>query len=183
MPDLERITSEWVVSAARLVADARHQLAVGDAGGGEEHVVRGDQVVGGEHPVEVVPGVERLAPLGVVLGRELAQDHAAEALERAGRDDALRGAADAEHQVDAGVRAGRHDRAGHVPVGDQVDPGAGRADRGDQALVPGPVEDDHGDVVRRDALGLGDRGDVRRPAARRCPPRAAASGPVASLVM
>ena len=52
--------------AARLVADAGHQLAVGDAGGGEEAVVRRDQVVGGEHPVEVVPGVERLAPLGLV---------------------------------------------------------------------------------------------------------------------
>ena len=52
------------------------------------------------------------------------------AAERAGRDDALRrGAADAQHEVDAGVRAGGHDRARHVPVGDQVDPRACRADR------------------------------------------------------
>ena len=39
-----------------VVADALEQLAVGDAGGGEEAVVPLDQVVGGEDGVEVVAG-------------------------------------------------------------------------------------------------------------------------------
>src|SRR5690606_14009132 len=106
------------------------------------------------------PGVERAAALGVVPRPQPALDHAAEALERAGGDDALRRAADAEHEVDAGVRAGRHDRAGDVAVGDELDPRAGLPDLLDDLLVAGPVEDDHGDVLRRAALRPGDRGDV-----------------------
>ena len=81
---------------------------------------------------------------------EPALDDAVEALHRAGGDDALRGAADAEQQVDAGALAGGHDRAGHVAVGDELDPGAGGADLVDQLLVARPVEHDDGDV-----LGLG----------------------------
>ena len=109
MPLRERITSECGGGAAGAVAHALHQLAVGDAGGDEEAVVAGDQVVGGQHVVgvEVVAGVERPLPLLVVLGPQPALDHAAEALHRAGGDDALGGAADAEQQVDAGVRRGR----------------------------------------------------------------------------
>ena len=42
------------------------QRAVGDAGRGEEHVVAGHEVVGGEHPLEVVAGVEQLPALLVV---------------------------------------------------------------------------------------------------------------------
>src|SRR4051812_30251630 len=41
------------------VAHASQQFAVGDTGRGEEHVVAGDEVVDGEHLVEVVAGVER----------------------------------------------------------------------------------------------------------------------------
>ena len=136
VPLRERITSEWVRGAAGAVAHALHQLAVGDAGGDEEAVVAGDQVVGGEHVVgvEVVAGVEGPLPLLVVLGPEPALDHAVEALHRAGGDDALGGAADAEQQVDAGAGAGGHDRAGDVAVGDELDPGAGRADLVDQLL-------------------------------------------------
>ena len=39
VPDLDRITSDWVVDAVAVVVDALEQLAVGDAGGGEEAVV------------------------------------------------------------------------------------------------------------------------------------------------
>ena len=66
--------------AAGAVADAAHQLAVGDAGGHEEAVVAGDEVVGGEHEVgvEVVAGVEGALALVVVLRPEPALDDAAE---------------------------------------------------------------------------------------------------------
>ena len=69
VPLRERITSESVVRAAGAVADAAHQLAVGDAGGDEEAVVAGDEVVGGEHEVgvEVVAGVDGALALVVVL--------------------------------------------------------------------------------------------------------------------
>src|SRR5580698_7404505 len=46
---------------------------------------------------------------------------------------------DAEHQVDPGALPRGHDRAGHVAVSDQVDPGTAGADLGDQVGVPGPV--------------------------------------------
>ena len=151
VPLRERITSECVVTPVAAVAHAAHQLAVGDAGGHEEGVVAGDEVVGAEHEVgvEVVPGVQRALALVVVLRPQLALDLAADALHRAGRDDALRGAADAEHQVDAGVGAGGHDRAGHVAVGDVLDAGAGLADVLDQPGVARAVEQHDGDVVDR----------------------------------
>src|SRR5262245_62377776 len=68
------------------VPDARQQFAVGDAGGGEERVLGGDQVAGREHAGQVVPGGERLLPLGLVARGETALDGAAQALDRAGGD-------------------------------------------------------------------------------------------------
>ena len=44
--------------AAAVEADAAQQLAVGDAGGGEEHVVAPDQVVDVQDLLQVVAGVE-----------------------------------------------------------------------------------------------------------------------------
>src|SRR3954447_11766942 len=41
--------------SARVVVDPLEDLAVGDAGDGEEAVVSLHEVVGGEHPLEVVP--------------------------------------------------------------------------------------------------------------------------------
>src|SRR3954447_21318993 len=80
----------------RLVTNAVEQLTVGDTGGDEEDVVAADQVVGREHPAEVMAGVARPGALLVVLRPQLALDHAAEALHRAGGDDAFGSAADAE---------------------------------------------------------------------------------------
>ena len=54
--------------AVVVVADALEQLAVGDAGRGEEAVVPRDEVVGREHLVEVVAGVERRGALVLVAG-------------------------------------------------------------------------------------------------------------------
>ena len=52
----------------------------------------------------VVAGVDGRLALLVVARPEAAEDLAAEALDRGGRDDALRRAADSPEQVDAGAR-------------------------------------------------------------------------------
>ena len=49
----------------------------------EEDVVGGHQVVGRQHPAQVMPGIQGLAPLCLIARRELALDDAAEALQRA----------------------------------------------------------------------------------------------------
>src|SRR4051794_19339148 len=53
---------------AAVVADAPQELAVGDAGGREEAVVAGHEVVGGEHLVEVVAALDGGGALAVVAG-------------------------------------------------------------------------------------------------------------------
>ena len=135
-------------------------VPVGDPGRREEHVVGGDQVVGGEHAVQVVARIQRTAAFGVVPRRELAEDDPAQALQRARGDDALRRPPDAQHQVDPGAVPRGHDGAGHIAVGDQVDPGAGGPDLGDQLGVPGAIQDHHGDVLRGTALAPGHGPDV-----------------------
>ena len=93
-------------------------------GGGEEAVVPLDEVVGGEHGLEVVAGVERRGPLLFVAGEEPPLDLATHALERGGGQHAFGRAADAEQDVGAGTGPSGGDGAGHVPVGDQPDAGA-----------------------------------------------------------
>ena len=76
------MTRDSVLAQPPVAADAVEQVTVGDAGRGKEDIVPGDQVVGGQNPVEVVAGVDcRLAFL-VVAGPELADDFPAEALDR-----------------------------------------------------------------------------------------------------
>jgi hypothetical protein len=99
-------------------------------------------------------------PLGVVLRPEPPLQRTAHALERAGGDDPLRGAADAHQQVDAGALAGRRDRPGDVAVGDELDPGARLADLADQRVVPRAVQDADGHVSGRHTLGRGHPADV-----------------------
>ena len=79
MPLRDRVTIEWVRTARAAIAHSGEQLAVGDASGDEEHVLALDQLVGDQHTVEVVAGVERLLPFLVVLGPEPALDDATEA--------------------------------------------------------------------------------------------------------
>src|SRR5664279_5079912 len=140
--------------AAAAVADALQQLAVGNAGGDEEHVVRTHEIIRGQHAGQVVPGVEGALALLVVTGPQPALDDAAQALHRTGRDDAFRGATDAEQQVHAGTLAGRHDGARHVPVADEFDPGTGVAHLVDQVRVARPIEDDDGHILGAAPLGL-----------------------------
>ena len=141
---------------------AAQQVAVGHAGGAEEDVVAAHEVVGVQDAVEVVAGIDGLPALGVVLRPQPSLQLAADALQRAGRDDALRRAADAEQHVDAGGQAGRGDRARDVAVGDEADAGAGLPDLFDDLLVPRPVQDADGDVGDGGVLRLGDPPDVLR---------------------
>ena len=72
----------------------------------------------------------------------------ADAAERRRREHALRRAAAAEIDVDAGrLRIGRVDDAGNVAVADQPDRGAGRAHALDQLGMARTVEDAGGDVA------------------------------------
>ena len=62
--------------------------------------------------------------------------------------------------MDAGAGDRAADRRRKVAVADQLDPGAGFADLGDEGLVARPLEDDDGDVVDPPAEGLGDPAEV-----------------------
>ena len=84
----------------------------------------------------------------------------ADAAQRRRRQHALGRAADAEIDVDAGGRVGGMDDARHVAVGDQRNRGAGLAHTGNQVGMARPVEQQRGDLLRFDALGLGEVDDV-----------------------
>src|SRR5699024_5031858 len=144
----------------RLVTYPADQLTVGDTGRGEEHVVGGDQVVGVQDTVQVVPGLDRVLPLGLVLGPQLALDGTVQTLHRTRGDDALRGTADPQQQIHTGSRTRRHDGTGHITVLDELDPGPRRTYLVHDLFVPRPVQDDHRHVLGGFALGAGDRAHV-----------------------
>ncbi|KAG1647663.1 hypothetical protein GQR58_030425 [Nymphon striatum] len=131
---------------------ASEQIAIGDAGGSEEAVVAGHQIIGVELAIEVVAGVESGLAFRVVARPQAALDLAAHALERRSGDDALGGAADAEEHIDACIGPRRCDRAGDVAVGNQPDTSPSRADLFDQLVVARPVEDHGGQVANTFAL-------------------------------
>jgi len=107
VPDRDRITSECVVAPpARYLTPAISSPSVIPVAA-KNTSSEDTRVVGGEHAVQVVPGVQGTAALVGVPRRELALDDPAQALERAGGDDRLGRAADAEQQVDAGAVAGQ----------------------------------------------------------------------------
>ena len=80
--------------------------------------------------------------------------------ERGRRQHALGRAARAHVHIDRGVGIGDRDHARDVAVGDQVDAAADAAQLCDQLLVARAVEHHDDDLVRIDALGLGQRLDI-----------------------
>ena len=126
----------------------------------KKHVVAGDQVVGVQHPIEVVAGGQRLLALRLVARPQLRLDRAAHALERAGGDDALGRTADAHQHVHVGAVPGGADRAGDVAVADERIRAPAAAYLVDQLGVPGPVQDADGDVGDAGPLGLGDAAQI-----------------------
>ena len=101
-----------------------------------------------------MPGVDGALALCVIARGKLAEDHAAEALDRAGRDDALGRAADAEQEVDTRALPGGGDRTGDVSVGDQLDARAGGAHVGDGTGPDCDVAVDPIDGTRLTANGM-----------------------------
>src|SRR5699024_5455497 len=101
-----------------VIAHASQQVAVGDPGGGEVAVVGSDQIIGGQHPLEIVTGADGLPALLLGVGGGPALHRATGGLVRAGGDEALGGAPPPRELVHAGA-AGGSDRAGHVPVHDE----------------------------------------------------------------
>jgi hypothetical protein len=99
-------------------------------------------------------------PVGTVAEAEAGLDLAAEAAQGGGRDHALGRPADAHDRVHAGALDRARDRRREIAVGDELDPGAGRPELGDQRAVAGPVEDDDRDVAYPPAESLGDAVDV-----------------------
>src|SRR5438067_3729623 len=82
--------------ASGVVVHALQHLPVGDAGDGEEAVVAGHEIVGVEHPVEVVTGVDGGLALIVVARPQASLDLAAHAFHRCCRDHAFGRTSDAE---------------------------------------------------------------------------------------
>src|SRR5680860_1378156 len=124
LADRPRLRAHHQTLRRRAVTPVAHpleQVAVGDARRGEEHVLARDEIVGPEHAVEVVAGVECGAPFVVVAGPEATDDLSTERFERRGRDHPFGRAADAEENVRARIGPRRRDRAGYVTVGDQLD--------------------------------------------------------------
>ena len=142
------------------VAHAAHQLAVRDAGRGDDHLLRGE-IVDREDPVEVVDPVRvRVVDLGPARRPELRLKLAAEAAERGRREHCLPRAADPDREVVVRAADGGGDRGEHVAVLDQLDARAGGADLLDQVVMARPVEDDRRHVVHHPPVGVGDRADV-----------------------
>ena len=99
-------------------------------------------------------------PLLVVAEAEARLHLAAQAAQGGGRDDALRGPADAHDGVHAGARDGARDGRREVAVGDELDARAGAPDLLDEVGVPRPIQDDDRDVVGPAAQRRGDPLDV-----------------------
>ena len=142
------------------VANAAQQLTVGDTGCGKEAVVAGDQVVGGQHAVEVVAGFQRLFTLCLVGRCQAALDNATGCLDSARCDNAFGGAAGAEHEVHAGVFAAGCDSAGDVTVEDDAGTGTCLANLLNQLGVAGAVQHAYGQLADLLALSLSDQVQV-----------------------
>src|SRR5690606_16866436 len=128
---------------------AGDQLPVGDPRGDEDRVTALHEVLGLVHLVEVQARVDAALALRVVARLQAALDVAAERLDGAGRDDALRAAADADAHVGAGAVPRGVDAGGDGAGAHQPRAGAGLADLGDQPLMAGTVQHRDHDLLDR----------------------------------
>ena len=74
VPLRERITIDSVSTPWRSPCAPAQKRAARDAGRRDEDVVAGDEVVGRQHLVDVVAGIDELLPLLVVARPQLALD-------------------------------------------------------------------------------------------------------------
>src|ERR1700736_1639995 len=93
-----------------VIDHAMQELAVGDTGGRERHILASHQVVDGVDAAQVLEaGGARLLLLVAGAQPEPALQVAAKAFQRAGRQHRLWQATDAEHHIDARALEGGHD--------------------------------------------------------------------------
>ena len=147
------------VHRAAVITDAAHHHAVGDHRGREVDLFARHQIVAGQDPLQVQALLDAVVAFFIAERGHPSQDRAAESLDRTGPDQALGRAPHAHHRVDRRPRVGRQEGAAHVPALAQVDPGPCPADLFDQVFVPGPVDDEHGQVADVLLLGTGDVGE------------------------
>src|SRR5688572_23752972 len=126
--------------AALYVAHRAQVVTRRDAGRREEDRPR-SELVESVTALEVVEPDRAAEPRLVLVSRLESRLHlAAEADERRRGEDALRRAADAEQQVDAGERLRRRDRRRHVAAGEELDARPRAPHLLDQLVVARPVE-------------------------------------------
>ncbi len=138
-----------------LAPDSVQQGALGHPCGREDGI-------GPDHLMKVVLLVEvgDPDPPGALLLIDVPEDQAplelpADALEGGAGQHPLGGASLPDIEVNPRSGVCRVHDAGDVAVCDQIDPGADRADRGDDLGVTGPVQNTDSDLLRRDPLGRG----------------------------
>src|SRR5690606_33827216 len=136
--------------------------AVGDASRREERVVRLHQVIHGQHGGGVQTLVAHDLPLVLVARPDTRLHVATQGLERTGGDYTLGRAADAQQQIDTGVRHSRHQRPGDITIGDELDARTGPPNLGHDLIMTRPIQNDDGDVLHAKAGGLRDALDVLR---------------------
>ena len=118
------------------------------------------------NPVEVIntpasgPG-----PFVVIAEQQPPLELPTDTAERRCCQHALRRAAGPKIQVNPGLRIGGGNHACHVAIGNQHDAAAERTQFGDQLVVARPVQHAGDNLVRRDALGLGNCDHIVRNAA------------------
>src|SRR4051812_22437154 len=168
---VDEADARWVAlhddrAGARAVtkeAHAAHQRSVGDARCREDDAVAGREVLGGVDAGRI-RNAHGAAPLFVLrlVDHESCENLAVQAAHRGGSEHAFRRAAGAHHRVYARADDRGRDTGRQVTVADQSDPRAGRADIGDQLLVPRTIEHDDDEVLDVAAERLRDRGEVFR---------------------
>src|SRR6266498_2066762 len=154
VPLLDRMTIDWVYAPYEI--PGRH------TGGAEEHVVATHEIVGRQHPVQVVPGRQRLLPLGVVARPQLGLHRPAHALERTRGDDAFGRTSNAHQHIDVAGLAGGADGPRDVAVADEADSRARGPHLADQIGVARPVQDAYRHVGNARVLDLRDAPEVFR---------------------
>ena len=123
---LQRVhmTSECVRAESARKRTPREQIAVRDAGGGDDHLLR-REIVDREHALHVLDAVLAGAlDLGAARRPELRLQLAAEAAQRRRGEHRLARAADADREVVVRAAHRRADRRDHVAVLNQLDPRA-----------------------------------------------------------
>ncbi len=137
------------------IANAIQQRPVRNARGDKKGVTGRYQVFQGQDARQINARLLCLLAIFGAAGPENALDSAAHSPQAARRQHRLGRSADAHQHVNPGARPGGHQRAGHIPRGDQANAGAALTHLVDQTLMPGAIQNDHRDLIQIHTLGVG----------------------------